>query len=68
MPFFFLRLFRRLSSINQAYYLGHSKYFYNDINYDTNSLEEIKEVKTADVIRVIDTYMNIENPIEVYVR
>ena len=61
-------MFRRLSSINQAYYLGHSKYFYNDINYDTNSLEEIKKVKTADVIRVIDTYMNIENPIEIYVR
>lgn len=61
-------MFRRLSSINQGYYLGHSKYFYNDINYDTNSLEDIKKVKTADVIRVINTYMNLENPIEVYVR
>ncbi len=61
-------MFRRLSSINQAYYLGHSKYFYNDINYDTNSLEVIKKVKAADVIRVINSYLDIENPVEVYVR
>jgi len=37
-------MFRRLSSINQAYYLAYSKYFYNDIFHDKKSLEILKEV------------------------
>ncbi len=61
-------MFRRLSSINQAYYLGDSKYFFNDINYDTKALDAIKKVTKNDVIKVINDYMNIENPVEVYVR
>ena len=32
-------MFRRLSSINQAYYLGHSYYFYQDIHYDQKFLD-----------------------------
>ncbi|MCB9248580.1 MAG: insulinase family protein [Ignavibacteriales bacterium] len=37
-------MFRRLSSINQAYYLGYSKYFNNDIFYDSKSLDELKKL------------------------
>ncbi len=61
-------MFRRLSSINQAYYLGESKYFFNDINHDTKELDAIKKVTKNDVIKVINDYMNIENPVEVYVK
>lgn len=61
-------MFRRLSSINQAYYLGHSKYFYNDINYDSKSLEKLKNVSYDDVIQAANKYLKVENPIEIIVR
>lgn len=61
-------MFRRLSSINQAYYLGHSKYFYNDISYDTKSLESIKNVTIDEVKSVIEKYMDVDNAVEVYIR
>ena len=61
-------MFRRLSSINQGYYLGYSYYFHNDINYDQKFLDELKKVKLADVKRVAGKYMQVENPVSVIVR
>ncbi len=61
-------MFRRLSSINQGFYLGTSLYFHNDIQYDSNFLEQLKSVKLADVLRVAKKYMNPENPVSVIVR
>jgi len=43
-------MFRRLSSINRGYYLGHSLYFHGDINYDTDFLEALKKVTVDDAI------------------
>ncbi len=61
-------MFRRLSSINQAYFLGHSKYFFDDIHHDSKILEDIKNVTAEDVKRVINKYLEITNPVEVYVK
>ena len=61
-------MFRRLSSINQAYYLAHSLYFYSDIDYDKRFLDELKKVKLKDVKRVAKKYMKIKNPVVVVVR
>lgn len=61
-------MFRRLSSINQAYYLGYSKYFNNDIFYDSKSLENLKNVTTDDVKKVMKKYLIIENPVKIIVR
>lgn len=40
-------MFRRLSSINQAFYLGNSEYFYNNYNYDKQFLDALKNIKTG---------------------
>lgn len=61
-------MFRRLSSINQGYYLGHSKYFHTDIFYDSIELNKMKEVTIEDVKSVINKYLKVENPIEIYVK
>ena len=61
-------MFRRLSSINQGYYLGHSYYFHQDIQYDHNFLEALKQVRLEDVKRVAQKYMQIENEVTVIVR
>lgn len=61
-------MFRRLSSINQAYYLAHSYYFDNDINSDEESLNSLKKVTMDDVKRVADKYLGVENPVKVIVR
>ncbi len=61
-------MFRRLSSINQAYYLATSLYFHGDINYDANFLEQLKNVKLDDVLSVAKKYMKVEKPIQVIVR
>jgi len=61
-------MFRRLSSINQGYYLGHSYYFQQDIEYDHNFLEALKKVTLDDVQRVAQKYMQIENEVKVIVR
>ncbi|HED08526.1 MAG TPA: insulinase family protein, partial [Ignavibacteria bacterium] len=61
-------MFRRLSSINQAYYLGHSFYFYNDINYDNKFLTALKNVTLKEVKAVVEKYLKVENPVEVYIR
>jgi predicted Zn-dependent peptidase len=61
-------MFRRLSSINRAYYLGHSQYFHDDINYDADFHQALKNVTLADVRMVAQKYMIIKNPVTVVVR
>ncbi len=61
-------MFRRLSSINQAYYLGYSEFLYNDINYDFESLQDLKKVTVEDVKNVVKKYLKIENPVQIIVR
>jgi len=61
-------MFRRLSSINKAYYLAHSNYFHNDINYDNNFFQQLKMVSVEDVKEVALKYMAVKNPIQVIVR
>ena len=61
-------MFRRLASINQAYYLSYSLYFNDNINYDKDFLEKLKNVKLEDVRQVMKKYMKTENEIEIIVR
>jgi len=61
-------MFRRLSSINQAYYLGTSLFFDGDMNHDQKELEALKKVTLADVNRVAKKYLSAENPISIVVR
>jgi len=61
-------MFRRLSSINQAFYLGSSEYFYNDFNHDKNFLDALKKVKLADIKAVAKKYMIIKNSMTLIVR
>jgi predicted Zn-dependent peptidase len=61
-------MFRRLSSINQGYYLAHSYYFDGDIFADEESLTKLKQVTLQDVKAAVEKYMNVENPVEVIVR
>ena len=61
-------MFRRLSSVNQAYYVGNSIYFFNDYNYDKQFLERLKNVKLVDVNNAARKYMRIASPMLVIVR
>ena len=61
-------MFRRLSSINKAFYLAQSQYFFKDLSYDSQFLSDLKQVKLADVKRVAKTYMKADNPVTVIVR
>ena len=61
-------MFRRLSSINQGFYLGTSYYFHNDIQYDSNFLKELKSVQMNDVQNAAKKYMIPENPVSVIVK
>lgn len=61
-------MFRRLSSINQAYYLAHSYYFYNDMDYDSRFLDQLKRVSVDEVKRVAQKYLRAHNPVSVIVR
>jgi len=61
-------MFRRLSSINQAYYLGTSLFFENDMNHDQAFLNALKAVTLEDVNRVADKYLSAENAISIVVR
>jgi zinc protease len=61
-------MFRRLSSINQAFYLGSSLYFYDNYLYDKQFLDALKNVKLADVKKVAQKYMVAQNPIMLIVR
>lgn len=60
-------MFRRLSSINQAYYLGTSQFFHGDLDHDSKFLEDLAKVKMEDVQRVAETYMIPHNPISIIV-
>jgi predicted Zn-dependent peptidase len=61
-------MFRRLSSINQAFYVGSSLYFTGDYNYDKQFLENLRAVKLEDVKNVAKKYMVVKNPISVVVK
>jgi len=61
-------MFRRLSSINKGYYLGHSEYFHQNIMYDSEFLSKLKNVTLSDVQKVAEKYMEITNPVMVIVR
>jgi hypothetical protein len=61
-------MFRRLSSINQAYYLGTSQYFENDMLADEAAHKALGEVSLADVQRVAAKYLVPENTIQILLR
>ena len=61
-------MFRRLSSINQAFYLGSSFYFNNDFNYDKQFLDALKNIKLADVKNVAKKYLDVKNPMLLIIR
>ncbi len=61
-------MFRRLSSINRAYYLAYSYYFHKDINFDLTSLKKLKQITIDDVKRVAKKYLKVENPVLINIR
>jgi len=61
-------MFRRLSSINQAYYLGTSLFFEGNMNHDEAFLNALKAVTLEDVNRVADKYLSADNQISIVVR
>lgn len=61
-------MFRRLSSINQAYYLGTSLFFEGDMHHDQAFLEALKTVTLEDVQAVANKYLSAVNPISIVVR
>jgi len=61
-------MFRRLSSINQAYYLANSKFFHNDIFYDSKFLEDLKNVTVQEVKSAAKKYLQVENPVQIIIR
>jgi len=61
-------MFRRLSSINQAFYLGTSVYFNNDPAYDRTFLEKLRKVTLADVVAAAHKYLNAKDPVSVVIR
>jgi zinc protease len=50
-------MFRRLSSINQAYYLGHSYYFFGDMYHDRDFHEKLQQVTLEEVKAVAARYL-----------
>ncbi len=61
-------MFRRLSSINQAYYLGTSLFFENDMSHDQAFLDALSAVTLEDVNRVANKYLSAANAITIVVR
>jgi zinc protease len=61
-------MFRRLSSVNQAFYLGNSVYLFNDYNYDKVFLDQLKNVRLADVKKAAKKYMIVSNPLLLIVK
>ena len=61
-------MFRRLSSINQAYYLGTSYYFHDDIGYDEQFLNDLKKVRLSEVLQAAKKYMQVQNPVQIVIR
>ncbi len=60
-------MFRRLSSINQAYYLAHSLYFDGSIESDKQRLDALKKVTLSDVKTVATKYLASKNPIQIII-
>ncbi len=61
-------MFRRLSSINQAYYLGISLFFHGDMNHDQAFLDALRAVTLTEVNRVADKYLTPDQTISIVVR
>jgi len=61
-------MFRRLSGINQAFYLGSSEYFFHSYDHDKMFLDEVKKITLTDVKAVAEKYMKIVNPMTLIVR
>ncbi|MFQ6605881.1 MAG: M16 family metallopeptidase [Fidelibacterota bacterium] len=61
-------MFRRLSSINQAYYLANSYYFHNDIDYDRDFHDQLRNITRDDIMAVGEKYLQTEIPISIIVR
>jgi len=60
-------MFRRLSSINQAYYLAHSYYFHGNINQDENNLNQLANVTLDDVKAVAKKYLKNTHHIKIII-
>jgi predicted Zn-dependent peptidase len=58
-------MFRRLSSINQAYYLGYSYYFNKDISADETFLNQVKNVSPEEVRTLAKKYLDNKNSVQV---
>ena len=61
-------MFRRLSSINKAYYLANSLYFHDDYNYDKEFLEKLKDVTLDEVKAAAKKYMQAKNIVTVVIK
>ncbi len=61
-------LFRRLSGVNQGFYLGRSYYYYGDYARDERELEALKKVTVEEVRKVAEKYLNPENEILIVVK
>ncbi len=61
-------LFRRLSSINQGFYLGRSYYYYGDFSVDRKKLENLKKVTVKEVQKVAEKYLAPENEVLIIVK
>ncbi len=53
-------LFRRLSSINQGFYLCRSLFYHNDFNYDQKQIDALKKVTLEEVKKVADKYLDAD--------
>jgi predicted Zn-dependent peptidase len=53
--------FRRLSSINQGFYLGRSQYLHGDYRRDEEALAALAAVTAADVESAAERYLQAEN-------
>lgn len=61
-------MFRRLSSINQAYYLGTSQYFKGDMLADEAALDALSKVTLEEVQQAARTYLVPEKRIQIILR
>ena len=57
--------FRRLSSINQGFYLGKSLYLDHDLNHDEKLLEQLADLEPVSVQRAAEKYLQSPVPLEV---
>lgn len=61
-------IFRRLSSINKAFYFGNSVYINNDYEYDKKYLDGLRKVTLSDVKSAAQKYLNSTNTISIIIR